>query len=429
MIRCVFALRTSPLVNRAITNKARQSFALGWKVVMFTSTAQFVSVGIGYYTFGVYLKPLSEALGENRFWVSLALSMQTILMAVLGPLVGRMLGEYSIRSIMLTGVVFLSVGLLICSQATALWHLYLGFGLVTSVGVILTSNLPCNLILANWFVRRRGMALGISQSGITFSGVLLVPLATYVVITYGWRTSFVVFAILAPIVLAPLIWRFAIRTPEDAGLHADGDAAPIQLPEAAGRTDWSFRKAVRVKDIWLISLIAGPCYMAIAAIVIALPSHGTDLGLTPMQASSTVLVTTLFGAIAKPLAGTLSDSFSKRLVVGIAIALQVVAAVLLIFAQDLLSLSLSGALFGLGYGGIAPLWSLLLVERFGLADFAQVMGAAMPLTMPFSLIGLPLTTFVFEVTGSYTPAFTFLLIGYAVAAVSLFMLHMPSEAS
>jgi hypothetical protein len=94
-----------------------------------------------------------------------------------------------------------------------------------------------------------------------------------------------------------------------------------------------------------------------------------------------------------------------------------------------LSLSLSGALFGLGYGGIAPLWSLLLVERFGLADFAQVMGAAMPLTMPFSLIGLPLTTFVFEVTGSYTPAFTFLLIGYAVAAVSLFMLHMPSEAS
>jgi len=402
----------------------------GWSVVASTGTAQFVSIGIGYYTFGVYLKPLAEALGENRFWISLALSMQTLLMALLGPFVGRLLSEYSIRALMSSGALMLAAGLLICSQATSLWHLYLGFGVVVSVGVILTGNLPCNVILANWFKRRRGMAIGTSQFGLTISGAVLVPLAAFIVVNYGWRTSFVVFALIAPVVLLPLIWKFAIRSPEDVGLYPDGDETPPDPePHAAGAVDWSFRKAVRVGDIWLISLIAGPCYMAVAAVVIALPSHGTDLGLTPLQASTPVLVTTLFGAIAKPLVGALSDILSKRLVVAVAIALQVLGIGLLLTADDVMTLSIAGGLFGLGYGGIAPLWSLLLAQRFGLTDFARVMGAAMPLTMPFSLIGLPLTTFVYETSGSYLPAFGFLLVGYVVAGASLWLLRLPDPAT
>jgi len=141
------------------------------------------------------------------------------------------------------------------------------------------------------------------------------------------------------------------------------------------------------------------------------------------------LVTTLFGTLAKPLAGTVSDYMSKRLVVGIAIVLQLLATGVLLIASDLFMLCLAGALFGLGYGSIAPLWSLLLAERFGLADFAKVMGLAMPLTMPFSLIGLPLTTLIFEMTGSYTPAFAFLFLGYGVSGVCVWLLRLPSDSS
>jgi len=404
---------------------ASTRFTQGWLIVGFTAMAQFFSVGIGYYTFGVYLKPLTEALDENRFWISLCLSLQTMLMAFLSPWVGRFVSNYSIRGAMSFGVCMMSLGLVICSQVTSLWQLYLGFGIVLSVGVVFLGNIPCNVMLANWFVRRRGMALGISQAGITVSGVLLVPLATFIVVNFGWRTSFLVFAVLAPVVLLPLIWKFAIRAPQDVGLFPDGDNQPSALAMASEATDWSFSRAVRERDIWLISLIAGPCYMAIAAVVIALPSHGSDLGLTPMQASTAVLVTTLFGAIAKPAAGILADYLSKRLVVGIAIGLQLMATGFLLLARDLPMLCLAGALFGLGYGGIAPLWSLLLAERFGLADFAKVMGVAMPLTLPFSLIGLPLTTLVFELTGSYLPAFACLFIGYTVAGVCVWLLRMP----
>ena len=395
-------------------------------IVGFTATAQFFSVGIGYYTFGVYLIPLTDALDVSRFSISIALSIQTVLIAVLSPMVGRLLAEYPVKNLMALGVSLLSLGLLICANATTVWHIYIGFGLVIGVGVTLTGNLPCNLILANWFVRRRGMALGISQAGITISGVVLVPIATYFVTQFSWQHSFMAFAVITPAILLPLIWKFAIRHPEEKGLNPDGDlmVAPVK---PALTEDWSFRQAIRERDLWLISLIAGPCYMAIAAIVIALPSHSSDLGLTTMQGATAVLVTTLFGSIAKPLAGTFSDYFPKRLVVAVAIGLQVIGTFLILIAQDLFTLCLAGVFFVLGYGGIAPLWSLLLAERFGLANFSKAMGAAMPLTMPFSLIGLPLTTLVFDMTGSYRPAFACLFVAFLISAICLWLLKLPSE--
>ena len=356
--------------------------------------------------------------------------MQTVFMAVLSPWVGKLLTERSVRAVMLTGLGLLCLGLVVSSQATSLWHVYLGFGVAVSFGVILLTNLPCNLILANWFVRRRGTALGISQTGITVSGVLLVPLATYLIVQYGWRASFLMFAAVTPVVLGPLIWKLAIRSPEEVGLHPDGAAEPqpSALDPLAASVDWTFARAIRTRDVWLISLIAGPCFMAVAAVVIALPSHGTDIGLTAMQASVAVLVTTSFGALAKPLAGVLADHVSKRLVVALAIGMQVVAMLLLLVADTLLLLCAAGGLFGLGYGGIAPLWSLLLVERFGTASFAKIMGASMPLTMPFNLVGLPVATLVFELTGSYLPAFALMLGGYAIAAVCLWKLRLPAPA-
>ena len=402
-------------------------FVPGWIIVAFTAASQFVSVGVGYYTFGVYLKPLTEALDTDRFLISLALSMQTLLMAVLGPLVGRLLTEVPIRRLMISGALLMSAGLIVCSQATQLWHLYLGYGLLLSPGCLLTGNLPCSYLLANWFVRRRGSAIGISQFGVTISGTILVPVASMLVESVGWRQTFLVFAAFTSVILIPLVWRFAVKTPEEVGLHPDGVEPAPQPHSALAEPEWNFARALRTKDVWLISLIAGPCYMAIGAVVLAMHSHATDLGLSATRASSIVALTTLMGAIAKPTMGILADLIAKRLVVALALALQVAGVLVVIFARDYNMLMLAGFLFGLGYGGIAPLWSILLAERFGRLAFARVMGAAMPLTMPFTLLALPVTTLAYETTGSYVPAFVGMLACYVISAVCLFLLRLPSE--
>jgi hypothetical protein len=88
----------------------------------------------------------------------------------------------------------------------------------------------------------------------------------------------------------------------------------------------------------------------------------------------------------------------------------------------------AGLLFGLGYGAVMPLFAVLIGALFGRDAFARVMGITAPLTLPFMLVGLPFTTFVFERTGSYLPAFAAFLGFFAVSAAALARLRLP-EAS
>lgn len=410
-----------------------QRFTQGWVIIAFTFAMQFFSVGIGYYTFGVYLKPLAAALDADRFLISLGLSIQTIVTAVFSPFVGKLLADRSLKLLMATGTVVMAIGLLLLSQATQLWHLYVAFGMVITVGMVLTGSLPTNMVLANWFVRRRGTALGISQFGVTISATVLVPTVTWLVLTYGWRTSLVVSAIGTCVLLLPLIAKFAVKSPEELGLHPDGVSEPATGAVVGDANDpipaeeWTFLRTLRERDVWLLTLIVGPCFMAIAAVVLSLPAHGTDLGLSPMRAASVVAFTTLFGAIAKPLFGILSDHFNKRLVVAVALACQIVGLTLFIFGERYIELVAAGSVFGLGYGAIAPLWAVLLADRFGRASFAKIMGSMMALIAPFTLVALPFSNMVFETTRSYIPAFTSLLIGYVVAIIALALFRLPTH--
>ena len=406
---------------------AHTFFRAGWIMVGFTAVLQFFSFGLGYYTFGVYLKPLVDSLQADRFAVSLTLSIQMTLMALIGPQIGKLLAEKSLRLLLSTGVLCMSVGLVICSYATNLWFLYIGFGIFVAIGMVLTSSLPCSMLLANWFVRRRGSAMGISQFGITISGTVLVPITTWIIVNFDWRTAFLTFGIVTPVILLPLIWKFAIRQPEDISLHPDGDGKPETPLSNQSQIAPSLRTILRIRDIWLIAFIVGPTFMAIASIVLVLHSHATDLGIGALEASSIVAITTLMGATAKPLLGVLADHMNKRLVVCAAIILQMIGVLILLSADSFTRLSVAGAVFGLGYGGMAPLQSILIAERFGKHSFAYMMGAMMPLITPFSLIALPVTTLFFEITGSYLPAFTLLLLGYLLSLICLLVLRLPTK--
>ena len=394
-------------------------FFYGWVIVAFTFVVQFVTVGLGYYTFSVYLKPLTEALSSDRFSIALALSIQALVIALFSPMAGRLFADKSIRALLFFGLFFLSTGLVLLSQISSLWQLYLLFGGFLGVGVVFLGLIPCNLLLANWFDKRRGTAIGISQFGLTVSATVLVPAITYLLIEFGWETSFVITGVASFVLLAPLIWLFAIRAPEDKGLHVDGvvQGSVSELVDAP--IDWTFLKVVRNRDIWALTFTVGPCYMGIASVVLTMPSHATDLGFSTVEAAGLVATTTLLGALAKPLMGILSDYFDKKAIMAVAIAFQASGVVILLNASSYSALILAGILFGLGYGGIAPLWGVFLAGRFGRAAFAKIMGANMPMITPFNIIGLPATAYIFGLTGSYIPAYAALLGGYAIAAVAL----------
>ena len=405
----------------------------GWAIVGFTFVTQFLVMGTLFYAFSPLLKPLTEALDADRFQVSLALSLQSAIAALAGPWIGKLVAERSVRALMLTGAAMLLVGFLAMGQVRNVWQLYLTFGLMLGVAFALAGPIPNNTLLANWFDRRRGTAFGISGFGISISGTVIIPVTTWLVIETGWRTVVSSFGVVGFVVLVPLIWFFAVKRPEDRGLLPD-NAKPGPEPDADdlpeeidGASYWNMSRALRDRRVWHLVLIIGTSFLGIGGVLLALHSHMTDLGLQPMQAASVMAVLTLMGATAKPLFGIMADHINKRLAMAISLVCQIAGLSLIMAFESQAGLTFAVVIFGLGYGAVTPLWSVLLSAMFGRAAFARIMGVMSPLTTPFMLAGMPFTTYVYETTGSYLPAFAVLIGGFVVSLVAVALLRLPEE--
>ena len=416
-----------------VTNRQPPKLFFGWAIVGFTFVTQFLVMGTLFYAFGPLLKPLTQALDADRFQVSLALSLQAAVAAVAGPWIGKLVAERSIRVLMLSGAAMLLVGFLAMGQVRSIWQLYLTYGLMLGVAMALAGPIPNNTLLANWFDRRRGTAFGISGFGISISGTVIVPVTTWLVIEYGWREAVSSFGVVAFVVLVPLIWCFAVKRPEDRGLLADNAQAGPEpgasdfSQEIDGASHWNMRRALHDRRIWHLVVIIGTSFLGIGGVLLALHSHMTDLGLSPMRAALVMAVLTLMGAVAKPLFGIMSDHVNKRLTMAISIGCQITGLSLIMSFESQAGLTFAVVIFGLGYGAVTPMFSLLLSAMFGRAAFARVMGLMSPLTTPFMLAGMPFTTYVYETTGSYLPAFGVLIGGFVVSLVAVAMLRLPEE--
>ncbi len=414
-------------------NLGRPRFFFGWAVVGFAFVAQFLTMGTLFYAFSPLLKPLTEALQADRFEVSIAMSLQSGIVALAGPWVGRFVAERSVRALMIAGAFLLLLGCLAMGQVGALWQLYAAYGLLLGFAMAMSGPIPNNSLLANWFIRRRGTAIGIAGFGISISGTIIIPLVTWMVLTFGWRTAVSTLGVVGFVVLVPLAWCFAIKRPEDRGLLPDNaellpNVTADDLPEGpVDAANWTLARALRNRRVWHLVAIVGTSFLGIGGVLLALHSHMTDMGLSPMQAASVMSVLTFFGAVAKPLFGILSDHINLRLAIAISLGCQIAGLALIMVSASQLGFMLAGIVFGLGYGAVMPLWTVLIASIYGRAAFARVMGIMSPLTTPFILVGMPFTTFVYEATGSYLPAFAVLIGGFFISMVALAFLRLPSE--
>ena len=404
-------------------------FFYGWTIVGLTFVIQFLAMGSTFYIFGVLLKPLTEALDADRFLVSLGLSSQMVVGALMGPWLGGAVAKYPIRPLMSAGVILIGLGLLAVSQATKLWQFYISFALLASVGFALAGPLPNAALLANWFNRQRGTAMGISQFGVTFSGVILVPLFTWLMIDLDWRTALMIFAGGVPLVGLPAIWIGIIKTPEEKNLSPDGEGAPPGPTDTATPPDahWTLRRALGEKSIRLIAIVMGSGFITISAVLLSIHSHMTDSGMTAMRASSVIAAMTFTGALAKPLFGIMTDYLNKKLVTYISIGAQFLGVTGFIFFDTFGALIITAAIFGFGYGAQMPLFNILVATIYGRRDFPRVIGLMGPIMLPFNMLGLPLATLAYEKFGSYLPAYLGVLAFCLVAAISLSFLKIHNK--
>lgn len=393
----------------------------GWRIVGVAFLADFFAVGFLFYSFSVFLKPLAAAFAGSREAVSLVLTASFLSGSVAAPFLGRALDRFRVRNIMIAGALCTSAGYALTARAGSLGDLYWSFAVLVGLGAATMGGLSSATLVSNWFVARRGTALGIATIGISLSGFLMPTLATALIEAVGWREAYLVYAALTLLVVVPPVAFVVVNRPEELGLHPDGAAHTAPGPDRRSEPErvWATAEILRDRQFWLISACFGCAFFATSGILVHLVPHATDLGIDDYRAAACLSVAAGFATLAKFVFGYTVDRVSPRLALGLCFGTQLLGVAAISRAGGEYGLLAGGAVFGFGFGGMVPLQGALTGDLFGRLSYGKVAGLMRPVQTPLHILGPPLAGRVFDATHSYHLAFALFAAAYCVSLVCI----------
>ncbi|MEE2968529.1 MAG: MFS transporter [Pseudomonadota bacterium] len=367
------------------------------------------------YVIVVALKPIAQEFGWPRAVPSLAISFQFVGSGIGGILMGLLLDKTDMGKPALVGTLMISGGALAASAITAAWQLHIIYALMIGVFGVGSLSAPLLANIVRWFEFRKGMAVGVVTSGQALAGIIWTPIFGWTISEMGWRDTFFWYGIAAFCLMLP-ICLFIGRSPpktEQPAVRAPSGALPAQAigPER--------KLATNFMQISLCIAIVG-CCIAMSLPLAHLVSHATDLGIPinhAVQIMSLMLATTFltrFFAV-----GLLSDSFGGlRALIAFSVV-QAVSLALLTVVDGMVALYVVAAIFGFGYGGIFPVYAVIVREHLPIMEVGRRTG----LVFFFGATGMGIGSWMggqlYDMTGSYVSAF---LIGVAFNVFNLVLI-------
>ena len=205
----------------------------GWYIVGIAVTSSMLLSGFQTYAFGFFFKPMSEELEISRGATSAVMLIRAVIMGALALPIGMAVDRYGPRALMVLGVILATFATVGMAWVSGLLSFYLIFGVARSLALALAGGEVTSTVVAKWFVRHRALALAITSTGIPLGGILMAPLAAFLIARFDWRDAFVIFGVLTLVVLLVPSWLKMRRMPEDLGLRPDGappEPAPRRSP-------------------------------------------------------------------------------------------------------------------------------------------------------------------------------------------------------
>jgi len=425
-----------------VGDKKRPGIFYGWWVVMAAFVGHALSGGFYFYGFSAFFVPLIREFGWSRTAISGAFSLSRIEGGLLGPVGGFLVDKFGPRKMMFLGVAIMAAGFIMLSRINSLTSFYLVFILSIALGTTLAFHQASLVAIANWFIKKRGMAMGIGLSGVGLGG-MLVPLLAWLIVQYGWRSTAVIIGAILLVVGIPLSLVMRNR-PEQYGYRPDGEtgegetgqkgeelasqnglsSATLTEQMAGGEdVDFSPRQAMKTAVFWLLALIFGLRQLVISAVVVHQIPFLTDLGISP-EVAATMLAGIAVISIAGRLGfGRLADVLEKRFVMAICLALTAVGCLILANAQVLWHIVIFLVIYSPGYGGGAIVMNTLRAEYFGRQYFGTITGFMNLFQMFGTVLGPIFAGWVFDTSGSYRLAF----ITFAVSAITAMVLVLVAR--
>ncbi len=415
------ALRTSRVINRT-------PFFYGWVIVVVGTLGSVMMGPSQTFTVSLFIDSFVTDLGMSRGGVSLLYGAATLAASLMLPMTGRLVDRYGSRTLIVVNALAFGVAVMALSRIngplsflfTMLAVRFLGFGSMQLV----SSN-----VIAQWFIRRRGLVMGISGQALAISLFIYPALSNVLIGELGWRGAWIALGALALVIMLPVGWLFFRDRPELYGLHPDG-VLYSDADDAAGREDnWTLEEARATPIFWLFALGVAIVSMLLAGMVFHQAALFAARGMDRSMVVVGFQMTAFFVICGNLGMGYLMDRVSpRRLLQGTMLVLA--AAMLLIqYMSGWAGLLAYTALNGLCSGGYRVIDATVWAKYFGRRHLGSIRGATMIGTVGGAALGAYPLGLSFDLTGSYTPALTALLILPAAIILAALWVKRPTRRS
>jgi len=404
-----------------LSNKLTGLF-YGWRMVAAACALRVLGAGLHSFGFTVFFLPLSQDLNLNRTSTSLAFSLARAEGAVEGPIVGHLLHRYGPKPIMLAAVLLMGFGYLLLSQVNS----YVTF-LIVYLGVISLAHaggfMHAPMVLINtWFIRHRARAITISSAAFGMGGVLVAPVLSVIVQTWGWRWGAAVGGVLFLAIGIPLSLLIR-RSPESMGLLPDGDepAKPVPGKDGQAQTvksevDVTVAEALRSFAFWGSVLAAGIRNGSYHAISVHFIPIMVWKGLSQAEAALLLSVYAFLGMAATLILGWFADKANKPRLTAFILFAAAAAMFLPIFGSSLWSLCLFTILFA-AVETTFPLGWAVVGDLFGRTHYAKIRGYMVLFYTWGGVLGPVIAGAIFDRWATYEPLLWFLIGVFIVAGL------------
>jgi MFS family permease len=333
-----------------------------------------------------------------------------LLCCVFAILGGWVLDRYGPRLLVFLMGLFTGVSLILVSQTTAAWQLFISYGLILPLGTGATFTVV-NSTTSRWFEQKRGFILGVTTSGGGLGAIVMAPFATYLITQFGWRTAFVIIGLIAWFIIASMALLLR-KDPSEMGLLPNGiqsEAAYKSLHQRKHRTQptgLSLSRALRTSNFWFLCLVWLLLSLNVHLIMVHLVPYAVDIGISAMDAA--VIVSLIGGAtIAGRIGiGKISDATGRKAPAVVCALLQVGMLLWLIWSRELWMFYVFAIVFGTSWGGLSTIVTVLIGDVFGMRSIGAIMGVMSAGWSLGAASGPAIGGFTFDAFGNYFTAFS-----------------------
>lgn len=386
------------------TRPAKGPVFYGWYLVGAIGFILTIVSGLSFYNLPVLLKGFVAERGFSVSAASGATASFFVASGVFGAVTGRIIDRFDVRFMMVGGTLLSAATLASVGRIATIEQLYL-FHIVFGIAYGASGLIPNTTTIARWFRRRRSLALSIASTGLSLGGVVMAPLATYLIHRYGLGAAGHYLAVLLVLAVVPTTLLFVRPSPEGMGLLPDGaQATGGDQAHASGPDGVAYAQAIR--HPFFIGLLL--------AYIFALGSQVGALShlyrLASLRANDAVAAATISCMAAASITGRLTAGWlllkvSARRFTLMIIAAQGASLAFLAFAASPTAVLIGAVLFGLNIGNVLMMQALLLAETFGTRDYGRIFSTCQMGTMIGVAGGPFLVGAIFQWRGDYQAAY------------------------